>query len=326
MQEAINNGDSEQAAARGGKGGRGRGGRRSGGGKVSFPSGGRRGGAIVVQDRQEATEISKQPSEAHLHTKGVGRGGRGGGADQSTMAESKQPHVPSESVQTENSTRGRGVRSGRGRGRGRDISTGRRDIDKSKQLQVIGAPEKAIDEGSKKNFKFQGFNEANGKKQQRRDQAEDDAKSQDQATKLEPSKEGGRVVKETKGKNDDNGRHSSAAKHAQLIPPNQPQQTNNINYGKGETITLLHVAEKPSIAQAIAKGLASSNISMRSKSLPVHEFTDPPFPKAPFAAKCNHRVTSVAGHVFSVDFPPQFQSWDSVDPAELFHAPIVRNP
>lgn len=35
-------------------------------------------------------------------------------------------------------------------------------------------------------------------------------------------------------------------------------------------------------------------------------------------------MTSVAGHVFNVDFPPQFQSWDSVDPAELFHAPTIR--
>lgn len=30
--------------------------------------------------------------------------------------------------------------------------------------------------------------------------------------------------------------------------------------------------------------------------------------------------------MFSVDFPQEFQSWDSVDPAELFHAPIKRKP
>jgi DNA topoisomerase-3 len=34
----------------------------------------------------------------------------------------------------------------------------------------------------------------------------------------------------------------------------------------------------------------------------------------------------VVGHVFSTDFPPQFQSWDSVDPAELFNAPVIRKP
>jgi len=56
----------------------------------------------------------------------------------------------------------------------------------------------------------------------------------------------------------------------------------------------------------------------------MHEFTDPPFPKAPHASKCKHKVTSVAGHVFSVDFHAKYQSWDAVDPAELFTAPIVK--
>jgi DNA topoisomerase-3 len=113
---------------------------------------------------------------------------------------------------------------------------------------------------------------------------------------------------------------------APSIPPNQPQQTNDINYAKGERITVLHIAEKPSIGQAIANGLSSGSIKSGGKMLPVHDFTDPPFPKAPKASKCVHKVTSVAGHVFSVDFPPQFQSWDSVDPAELFDAPVVKKP
>ena len=60
--------------------------------------------------------------------------------------------------------------------------------------------------------------------------------------------------------------------------------------------------------------------------MPMHEFTNPAFPKAPYASRCNHRVTSVAGHVFSVDFHSKYQSWDSVDPAELFEAPIVKKP
>jgi DNA topoisomerase-3 len=34
----------------------------------------------------------------------------------------------------------------------------------------------------------------------------------------------------------------------------------------------------------------------------------------------------VAGHIFSVDFPQQYQSWESVDPAELFDAPIAKRP
>jgi hypothetical protein len=113
------------------------------------------------------------------------------------------------------------------------------------------------------------------------------------------------------------------------VPPNQPQQTSDVYYGKGSSIIILHVAEKPSIAQAITKGLAppSSAVDSRRSALPVHEFqTRGGFPKAPHATQCAHRVTSVAGHVFSVDFPSQFQSWDSVDPAELFGAPVERKP
>jgi DNA topoisomerase-3 len=69
--------------------------------------------------------------------------------------------------------------------------------------------------------------------------------------------------------------------------------------------------------QAIAQGLNGGGSSKSGgKSLPIHEFTNPPFPKAPKASKVTHRVSSVAGHVFNVDFPKEYQSWDTVDPAE----------
>ena len=35
------------------------------------------------------------------------------------------------------------------------------------------------------------------------------------------------------------------------------------------------------------------------------------------------KVTSVAGHVFSLDFPPSYQNWGAVDPKDLFEAPVV---
>lgn len=112
--------------------------------------------------------------------------------------------------------------------------------------------------------------------------------------------------------------------YAPSIPPNQPQTTNDLNYKSGQKVMVLHIAEKPSIALSIAKGLCSGTFSTSSKSLPIHEFTNTSFPKAPYASKCLHKVTSVAGHVFNVDFPTSYQSWDSVDPADLFHAPIVK--
>jgi len=118
----------------------------------------------------------------------------------------------------------------------------------------------------------------------------------------------------------------SSSSTAPALTPNQPQTTNDINYGQGQRIIVLHVAEKPSIAQAITRGLCGSNeVHTTGKGLPVHEFPLP-FPKAPKASSCLHRVTSVAGHVFSVDFPSSYQSWDQVDPAALFEAPIQKSP
>jgi len=32
------------------------------------------------------------------------------------------------------------------------------------------------------------------------------------------------------------------------------------------------------------------------------------------------KVTSVCGHVFSIDFEPKYNNWDTTDPAELFEA------
>jgi DNA topoisomerase-3 len=111
------------------------------------------------------------------------------------------------------------------------------------------------------------------------------------------------------------------------IPPSQSQQTSDINYGRGQKITIFHVAEKPSIAQAIANGLSHGNtVNFRKKILPVHEFSGGTFPKAPYASTVSHRVSSVAGHVFETDFGAKYQSWESVDPLELFQAPIIRKP
>jgi len=34
------------------------------------------------------------------------------------------------------------------------------------------------------------------------------------------------------------------------------------------------------------------------------------------------QVTSVTGHVFSTDFPSEYENWDAVDPVALFSAPV----
>ena len=62
--------------------------------------------------------------------------------------------------------------------------------------------------------------------------------------------------------------------------------------------------------------------------MPTHTFTTAnlPFHPSPKSTKTHHVVTSVAGHVYNVDFPSSFQSWDTTSPEELFSAPTVKKP
>lgn len=250
-------------------------------------------------------------------------GGRGRGGDKS---------------QVDGRGRGGRGRGGRGSGGGRSAGNDNNSKDKNKSSQGENeAQQHTKGENNQGGGKGKGKTKNHQNKQDKSN--ENDAKGQKNAGgQKENSNDGKNTGKEknkgnSKGGNNKNNNSTNKAttssatvKSKNQIPPNQPQQTSDINYGSGESITVFHVAEKPSIAQAIAKGLAKGDISMRKSSLPVHEFVNPPFPKAPHAKKVTHKVSSVAGHVFSVDFPQQFQSWDSVDPMELFQAPIVRKP
>ncbi|NXA65859.1 TOP3B topoisomerase, partial [Mohoua ochrocephala] len=80
--------------------------------------------------------------------------------------------------------------------------------------------------------------------------------------------------------------------------------------------TVLMVAEKPSLAQSIAKILSRGNMSSRkglNGACSVHEYT------GSFLGQSAHfKMTSVCGHVMTLDFIGKYNSWDKVDPAELF--------
>ena len=95
---------------------------------------------------------------------------------------------------------------------------------------------------------------------------------------------------------------------------------------------ILHVAEKPSIASSIANALSQGSFTTEKRGMcPTHTFSTSnlPYPgqdRKGKVVKMRHRVTSVVGHVFSLDFGKEYQSWDSVDPAELFNAPVVKKP
>ena len=62
-------------------------------------------------------------------------------------------------------------------------------------------------------------------------------------------------------------------------------------------ITVLLVAEKPSIAISIATALSNDSMKSRGKPL-VHEFESSSFK----GISALFKVTSVCGHVFSLDF------------------------
>ncbi|CAI5998652.1 unnamed protein product [Closterium sp. NIES-64] len=65
--------------------------------------------------------------------------------------------------------------------------------------------------------------------------------------------------------------------------------------------------------------MSHGQMASRRSWLDVHEFNGD-FRGGP----ARFRVTSVIGHVLSIDFPPSYQSWDATDPASLFTAPTVK--
>ncbi|GBN32793.1 DNA topoisomerase 3-beta-1 [Araneus ventricosus] len=86
--------------------------------------------------------------------------------------------------------------------------------------------------------------------------------------------------------------------------------------------TVLMVAEKPSLAQSLAKILARGSIRQRkglSSACAVYEYEDY-FLNQP----ARFKFTSVCGHVMSLDFTPKYNNWDKVDPVSNFSNMSVR--
>jgi DNA topoisomerase-3 len=65
------------------------------------------------------------------------------------------------------------------------------------------------------------------------------------------------------------------------------------------------VAEKPSLAASIAGFLSQGTACARRGSVDVHEWDG-----AFRGARASFRMTSVCGHLLSLDFPPKYNSWD----------------
>ena len=81
--------------------------------------------------------------------------------------------------------------------------------------------------------------------------------------------------------------------------------------------TALMVAEKPSLAQSLAKILSDGQMSSRKGSngaCSVHEYTGH-FPGT--GETCRFKFTSVCGHVMTLDFLGKYNNWDKVDPVSM---------
>ncbi|CAF3581946.1 unnamed protein product [Adineta steineri] len=77
------------------------------------------------------------------------------------------------------------------------------------------------------------------------------------------------------------------------------------------------VAEKPSLALSISQILSNGQLSSKkgfNNVCSIHEWTG----RYQSNSSARYRMTSVAGHVFGLDFVPRYNNWDKVDPAELF--------
>ena len=78
------------------------------------------------------------------------------------------------------------------------------------------------------------------------------------------------------------------------------------------------VAEKPSLAQSLAKILSNNQMSTRkgfNGACSIHEYTG-----QFHGEQVRFKFTSVCGHVMTTDFIGKYNNWDKVDPVnKLFY-------
>ncbi|GMP26629.1 hypothetical protein CsSME_00002997 [Camellia sinensis var. sinensis] len=93
--------------------------------------------------------------------------------------------------------------------------------------------------------------------------------------------------------------------------------------GGGRTIRVLNVAEKPSVAKAVAGILSKSSQGGmrvrdgRSRFNRIFEFA-----YTIHGQQCHMLFTSVTGHLMELDFEDRYRKWHSCDPLLLYQAPV----
>ena len=87
---------------------------------------------------------------------------------------------------------------------------------------------------------------------------------------------------------------------------------------------VLMVAEKPSLASSIAKILSRGTMQSRksaSTACQVHEFVGA-FRGEP---SVRFKMTSVCGHVMSLDFQGRYNNWEAVEPVTIHNIIEIHN-
>ncbi|KAK5132614.1 hypothetical protein LTR08_008813 [Meristemomyces frigidus] len=85
---------------------------------------------------------------------------------------------------------------------------------------------------------------------------------------------------------------------------------------------VLCVAEKPSIAKAVANHLAGGQVQVASIQGNLYTKNYQFSYDFPTWGPCSVTMTSVAGHLLSTEFVAEYRRWGSCDPSALFEAPI----
>ncbi|KAF6167122.1 hypothetical protein GIB67_029760 [Kingdonia uniflora] len=89
-----------------------------------------------------------------------------------------------------------------------------------------------------------------------------------------------------------------------------------------QPIRVLNVAEKPSVAKAVATILSRGQLHTREGRSRYNKIFE--FNYTVRNQQCQMLVTSVTGHLMEIDFEDRYRKWHSCDPVDLYHAQIKK--
>jgi len=91
----------------------------------------------------------------------------------------------------------------------------------------------------------------------------------------------------------------------------------------GGPVTVLNVAEKPSVAKSVAGILSRGTFRTREGRSRYNKIFE--FDYAINGQPCRMLMTSVIGHLMELEFADRYRKWHSCDPADLYQAPVMKH-